>query len=93
MNLAYTTLGITFELYPARFIQESTEAKAYADYSLTGTIGLGLNGTSGGSIVDQVDDSNFGDEHSSEWGRNIQDADLSLFYSTLMDKFIIHKNY
>jgi hypothetical protein len=73
-----------------RFVTDPAEAKAYVDYSLTGTIGLGLNGTQGGSIVDSVDDSGFGDEHSSEWGRNIQQ--LLPFYNTLMDKFELKKN-
>jgi hypothetical protein len=76
-----------------RFVQDPTEAKAYADYSLTGTIGYGANGTSGGSIADEVNDTNFGNEHSSEWGRGIQDGDLSSFYSKLLDKFIIPKTY
>jgi Alpha/beta hydrolase of unknown function (DUF900) len=68
-----------------RNVTDPAEAKAYVDFSLTGTIGFGQNGTKGGSIADSVDDSYFGDEHSSEWDRNIQE--LVPFYNTLMLKF------
>ena len=73
-----------------RSVTDVAEAKAYVDYSLTGTIGRGLNGTQGGSVTDSVDDSYFGDEHSSEWARNIQQ--LLPFYNALMYKFELKRN-
>ena len=81
-------LGIQFFLSVGRFVTDPAEAKAYADFSLTGTIGGAnkqANQSQGGAVGDSVDDSSFGDEHSSEWDRNIQK--LKGFYDTLLIKF------
>jgi Alpha/beta hydrolase of unknown function (DUF900) len=82
-------LVVEYLLSPNRLVSDPAEAKAYADFSLTGTIGIGNNGakeTFGGAIFNSVDDSSaFGDEHSSEWNRNIQV--LTPFYDNLMLDF------
>jgi len=80
---------LIYESYIAhRYLTDDGEVKAYLDHSLTGAIGhiaTPANGTtiSNGSIINSNDDTSFGDEHSSEWVRTIQDSNLRTFYSTL----------
>ena len=83
-------LGVTFlnRAIAVRAVSEQAEAKAYADYSLTGAIGF--NETQGGSIQDSVDDSYLGDDHGAEWNWKIQD--LSAFYNALLLKFGLPRN-
>lgn len=75
-RLFYNTLIAT------RYLTDQGEVKAYDDHSLTGAIGY-IATTSNGSIASSNNDSAFGDEHSSEWVRNIQDSTLQTFYTTL----------
>ena len=80
-------LGISFLLSVGRFVTEPTESKAYADFSRTGTIGGANKGNNsqGGSIVDSVDDSYFGDHHGNEW--ELKNQDLQQFYDDLLTSF------
>jgi pimeloyl-ACP methyl ester carboxylesterase len=73
-----------------RAVTDQAETKAYINYSLTGAIGC--NETQGGAVADYQNDNSFGDEHSSEWDRNIQDSALQSFYNTLMTKFEMAPN-
>jgi hypothetical protein len=83
-------LGVVFlnRDVAARSVTDVAEAKAYADYSLTGSIGF--NETQGGSVGDYVDDSYFGDNHSAEWQLQIQS--LETFYNMLLLKFELPRN-
>jgi hypothetical protein len=75
-----------------RALTDFAESRAYADYSLTGTIGAtdtALTGSTG-SISSSVNDNYFGDEHSSEFNRSIQQ--LEPFYNALMTSFILTPN-
>ncbi len=65
-----------------RYLRDQGEVKAYVDYSLTGAIGQRAT-TSNGSIASSNNDNGFGDEHSSEWVRNIQDPTLQTVYQTI----------
>jgi hypothetical protein len=75
-RLFYNTIIAT------RYLTDQGEVKAYDDHSLTGAIGH-IATTSNGSISSSVNDTSFGNEHSSEWIRNIQDSNLQTFYQTL----------
>jgi hypothetical protein len=84
-------LGISFLLSVGRFVTDPAEAKAYADFSLTGSIG-GENKQAkqpqGGSIVgsiDEVQSYGFGDSHNEEFSKNVQD--LQPFLDDLMTSF------
>jgi hypothetical protein len=70
-----------------RPVLDPVEAKAYADFSLTGSI---ARESQGGAIEDYVDDSYFGDSHSNEWVWKIQK--LKTFYNTLLLKFELPRN-
>ena len=85
LQLGSRKLGLTFSNrdVAVRTVTDLAEARAYADYSLTGTIGL--NETKGGSVIDQVDDTYFGNSHSAEWERSIQDSQQ--FYGALLLSF------
>jgi hypothetical protein len=67
---------------PLRFVTDPSEAKAYVDQSLTGTIGsnTGLYG----SVKARQDEDNMLDDHSYEWDNPIQDSVTLSFYETLM---------
>jgi hypothetical protein len=60
---------------------------------LTGTIGSANESgeSTGGSIVDKVDDTYFGDGHSYEWEWPIQKT--GEFYWTIMERFNLPENY
>lgn len=68
-----------------RRVTDPAEAKAYVDYSLTGTIG-GIV-ASGGAVGSFVNDTYFGDDHGAEWGGGLQS--LKPFYNALLSAFDI----
>ena len=68
--------------FPAarRVVTDPGEAKAYVDFSLTGTVGVSPLAL--GSISGLENDDYFGDSHSAEWNLNIQN--LTGFYNRLI---------
>jgi hypothetical protein len=75
-------LSINFLFAFGRYLIDPHEAMPYAVQSLTRTVGV--DGTTSGSVrwAVPLDTWNFGDQHSAEWDRNLQET--ALFYDELM---------
>jgi pimeloyl-ACP methyl ester carboxylesterase len=68
---------------PLRYVTNSSEAKAYVDQSLTGSVGS--NRASKGAIPENsIPEDVFGDSHSYEWDHPLSDQNTINFYNSLM---------
>ena len=68
-----------------RFVTDPSEAKAYVDQSLTGSIGS--NSGVYGSVGDNQDEDSMGTDHGYEWNNPIQDSATFSFYNALMESY------